>query len=384
MTNAKNNTVMAILNNTASSKLNRRERKLWNQVRTNSGVLMAIAIPGVSKSATFRTIADKMEMQYIDLRTSTMDETDLGAFPTVSERTINNKLMKVVDQTVPAWAIKANEKPTLIHFEELNRCSSNVRSAALGILLERVIGAEFKFNNNVFMVASGNPVTEHDMDVEEFGSALRNRLIPINFTLSLDEWKDGYADENVLPEVIGFLTSHPEYFGNTQAQAERYIDMEDNFTQYPSPRSWTFLSDYIKAYDLAEDRNDAFIDVETLKGYVGDKPAIAFAQHMAEVFKVSATDILNGVNSIESINSTQAQRILQEFQDGYELSELKTKQIERWSEFVETLSDTLKAGHISTIIDKCVAADAKSMRVYKKFLIPFNDIRLLLIDALEA
>jgi hypothetical protein len=384
MTNAKNDSVVAMLNNNASSKLNRRENKLWNRIRPNSGVLMAIAIPGVSKSATFRTIANKMEMKYIDLRTSTMDETDLGAFPTVSERNINGKLMKVVDQTVPAWAIQANEQPTLIHFEELNRCSANVRSAALGILLERVIGAEFKFNENVYMVASGNPVTEHDMDVEEFGSALRNRLIPLNFTLSLDEWKDGYADENVLPEVIGFLQSHPEYFGNTQAQAERYMDMEDNFTQYPSPRSWTFLSDYIKGYDLEEDRNDSFVDVETLKGYVGEKPAIAFAQHMAEVFKVSATDILKGEKDFESINSTQAQRILQEFQDGYEIANLTAKERENWSNFLLTLSDTLKAGHISTIIDKCVAADAKSMRVYKKFLVPFDDIRKVLIEALEV
>jgi len=126
--------------------LSKRERRLWNIIKNNSGVLMAYGIPGISKSATFRSIAEKLGLNYIDLRTSTMDETDLGAFPTVSEY----EGIKVVDGTVPKWAIKANEAPTLIHFEELNRCSEQVRSAALGILLERIIGSEFKFNSNVF------------------------------------------------------------------------------------------------------------------------------------------------------------------------------------------------------------------------------------------
>ena len=147
-----NDSTMMALNTAALQELSPRERKYWNVIRTNAGVLMAMGIPGISKSATFNQIAKSLGMQYIDLRTSTMDETDLGSYPTVDDyETKEGKTIKVVDGTVPKWAIKANEMPTLIHFEELNRCPEQVRSAALGILNEKVIGSEFKFNKNGFL-----------------------------------------------------------------------------------------------------------------------------------------------------------------------------------------------------------------------------------------
>jgi hypothetical protein len=375
-----NLTMMQELNNKASN-LTPREKKLWNQIRANSGVLMAYGIPGISKSATFRSIAEKMDLQYLDLRTSTMDETDLGAFPTVSEIEYNGKTMKVVDQTVPAWAIKANERPTLIHFEELNRCSANVRSAALGILLEKIIGSEFKFNENVFMVASGNPSTEHDMDVEEFGSALRNRLIPIQFELNLQQWKNEFADENVIPEVVSFLTQKPDYFGNTVHQLEKFME-DDNMTQYPSPRSWTFLSDYIKMYaDDPQGYKAALQDVTTLKSYVGEIPAVSFVNYVLETFKVSVTDVLEGKDFTE-FDSMTTQRIIQEFQDGYKFHNISKEERENWIEFMKFMSPEIRSGHLATLVKESNPNEVKEMKIYKKLIKLFKDDSEVIVNAL--
>jgi hypothetical protein len=49
-------------------------------------------------------------------------------------------------------------------------------------------GTAFKFNDNVLMMSSGNLGDEDGTDVEEFDSALNNRLIHINHTLDVQEW----------------------------------------------------------------------------------------------------------------------------------------------------------------------------------------------------
>jgi hypothetical protein len=385
---AKSTEVTAMLNANAK-KLTKRERKLWNKIRPQSGVVMAYGIPGISKSATFTAIAEKLDMQYIDIRTSTKDETDMGSYPTVTgfDITANGitETINVVDGTVPKWAIRANQKPTLIHFEELNRCSELVRSAALGILLEGNIGEDFKFNENVYMVASGNPSTKHDMDVEEFGSALRNRLIPLQFSLSFEEWEEAFALENVHPLVLKFLRGKKEIFGNTVAQLDRYMD-EDNMTQYPSPRSWTFLSDYLKGYEEDELR-EVTSDLEDMGTYVGDKAALVFYNWCESTFKVNVKDVLGGKadkDTLDSMGSTNAQRIIKEFEDGYKLENLNKKEFKNWVKFMDNLPKEFIVGHFSELLGALDGTNNKAAKVFKEFLEEFPESDDILTAALDA
>lgn len=351
------------------NKLSSRELKLWNMIRNKSGIVMAYGIPGIAKSATFRTIAKKMNLSYIDFRATTIDETDLGVYPVVSD--YNG--FKVVEHAVPGWAIRANEKPTLIHFEELNRCTSNIRNAILGILLERIIGTNFTFNEHVYMVASGNPVCDYDQDVEEFGFALRNRLIPIQFTLTLSEWKNEFAKENVVNEVIGFLNAKPDFFGNTKHQMEKFIG--ENEEQYPSPRSWTFLSDYFKGFENDKVRKEAMKDINTIKNYVGQIAGTAFVAWINEFFKVSVEDVLKGKVDISTLDVMTVQRITEEFQETKKLHELTTAQLKNWKTFISHMSDEIRAAHIVFLmsnINKLSEIDKNkyfdTLKEYKKLI----------------
>jgi len=228
---------------------------------SKSGVLFITSPPGIAKSAVARSIAKKLGMQYFDIRLSMVDETDVGLFPVVSSISIEdfedidgfgeglvsqvdpknkkNVEIKTLTHVVPEWAVKANMKPTIIHFEELNRSTLQVRNAALQLLLEREIGAFFKFNDSVFMLSSGNLGEEDGTDVEEFDQALNNRLIHYTHDMPFPEWKEQYGDEHVHPTVVNFL----------KAQAQHYYKKPDERNQknkaYATPRSWTFMSDYI-------------------------------------------------------------------------------------------------------------------------------------------
>jgi MoxR-like ATPase len=112
-----------------------KERKYFAIMWAKYGVLNITSKPGVAKSAIGRSIADKMNFRYIDIRLSMVDETDVGLYPTVSEVETDGKMVKCLDFVVPRWAIEANKQPTIIHFEELNRASQQVRNAALQMLL---------------------------------------------------------------------------------------------------------------------------------------------------------------------------------------------------------------------------------------------------------
>mgnify|MGYP003509184994 FL=1 len=183
-----------------------RERKYFMTMWPKSGVMYITSKPGIAKSAIAREIADKMGFRYMDIRLSMVDETDVGLYPDVSS--IDG--IKCLDFVVPRWAIEANKQPTIIHFEELNRAQLQVRNAALQILLERQIGTDFKFNETVLMMSSGNLGDEDGTDVEEFDNALNNRLIHFSHTLGSDEWIDGFAKENCHNLITSYIKAYPE------------------------------------------------------------------------------------------------------------------------------------------------------------------------------
>lgn len=357
--------------------LTTREQKLWNVIRNKSGVLMTYGIPGISKSATFKSIATKMGLKYFDLRATTMDETDLGVFPTLNTETN----YKIVDHAVPAWAVEANKVPSLIHFEELNRCSSNVRNAVLGILLERIIGSNFTFNEHVYMVASGNPVTDHDSDVETFGFALRNRLIPVEFELTLNQWINEFAKDRVIPQVIEFLKLKPDYFGNTISQLNKFID-SDPQSQYPSPRSWTFLSDYVKGFDVKEHKT-VLVDRKMLQCFVGEIAASAFVNYINETFKVNVKDVLKGTVNLDTLDTMAVQRITQEFSDSYKLHELNKKEIANWNKFIDIMSDEIRAGHFSSLASTILNLSNEQKLIYKEIFNRYKKLAKLLVKTLK-
>ena len=214
--------------------LTEREEMYFRMMWAKYGVLYITAKPGVAKSAIGRGIAEKMGFRYIDMRLSMQDEADFK-YPYLEDMEYQGSVVKVSGFAIPRWAFEANQQPTIIHFEELNRAPQFVRNAALQILLERELG-EFKFNENVLMMASGNLGDEDGTDVEEFDSALNNRLIHFKHVLTTDEWIQNFAEQKVHPMIVSYIKVHPE---------QLYKKSDENSFAYATPRSWTMMSEFI-------------------------------------------------------------------------------------------------------------------------------------------
>lgn len=203
--------------------------------------------PGTAKSAILKSIADKLDMVFIDLRLPTMDEIDLGVYPVVTTVGEGDSRIHELGHATPNWALMTADKKKnyLIDFEELNRASKPVRDAALGILNERRVGFSFVFGDNVFMAATGNMGTDDGTDVEEFDTALKSRLLTIPHDMDLAEWVTTWAEvkdangkvvtQNVHADIVAFLTESPNYF---------YPSLKENEQKeiITNPRTWTALS----------------------------------------------------------------------------------------------------------------------------------------------
>lgn len=288
-----------------------KEKQMFRMIRPQSGVLYIQGRPGIAKSAKANAIAAKLGMRYLDVRLAMVDETDVGLFPSKIAKEINGVMMEFLDHVVPIWAWEANRVPTLIHFEELNRASLPVRNAALQLLLERAIGTKFKFNKNVYMLTSGNLGDEDSTDVEEFDMALNNRLIHRKFDLSVDEWLQDFAKDNIHPDIISFIELHRE---------QLYNKPTDDNPAYATPRSWTFLSDFIKInygkwvnekyIDGKEQKfrdvfewgraSDYVKDIETISvSYIGSAGASKFVQFLMDRLAITINDIIDKYPKIQ-------------------------------------------------------------------------------------
>lgn len=297
--------------------LTKKERTYFQCMWPKSGVLYITSKPGIAKSAIARNIAEKMGFAYKDIRLAMVDETDVGLFPSIGE--VNGE--KCLDHVVPRWAVDANEQPTIIHFEELNRASAQVRNAALQILLERAIGTRFHFNSNVLMIASGNLGDEDGTDVEEFDSALNGRLIHMKHTLSVAEWMEGYAKENIHPTIVSYLENYPEFMYKEST--------EDGPKAYASPRTWTFLSDYVVAnYGMESSPREFLQDLfQIASSYVGVS-AKKFLTYCEDMLNINIEDVINRFDEIKAdlgkYNRDKKSELIQS---------LKKKDIEPMSDF---------------------------------------------------
>lgn len=334
-----------------------KERQYFSIMRAKSGVLKINAKPGVAKSAIARSIAKKMGFQYKDIRLTMIDETDLGLYPDKSEIEFKNKKgemekVKVLDFIVPKWAFESNLQPTIIHFEELNRANLHVRNAALRILLERQISDDFAFNDNVLMMCSGNLGEEDNTDVEEFDSALNNRLIHVNHKLSVPEWIDGFAREHVHPTIVNYIETNPE----------QIYKISENSEAFATPRSWTFLSDFIITNFGKDSQPSDFISTvkEIAMCYVGNS-SIKFIKYCEDMMSLTINDVIKDYKSVKDkvlkSNRDKRSELIQSLRS-IDITDLSNKEINNIKDFLRTVTDEERVAYLLYLID-CIGDRTK-------------------------
>jgi hypothetical protein len=349
-------------NNKMGENLPKPLKFIWDIVRTQSGILYIEAPSGVFKTASIYEMAKSLNMNLIDFRLSSVDDIDLGLFP--DKTTTENGVF--MDFVPPMWAYQANQSPTIILFDELDKADETKYHAALQIFNERKIGYNFSFNKDVYFIACGNP------GGRDFGSALKNRIIKLDWeelfthcdTTLFDYWCENYAKQNIPSFIVDFLNDSKQVFITSQDKIEQ-LGATD---VYPSPRSWTFLGNYVKMkYGMNPKIDKDFIDEIGFisKSYVGNESTLLIEWLKNGNFISSSMiidDFINIRKDVNVINKlkntsmlirllTNIEKDLTIMNNSHFMENLNGEQIENVIEFMNLIPEDKRVSFIKNIMD---------------------------------
>ena len=349
------------------NELSKRET-LYLNIMKSKVVLYIKGRPGEAKSAIGKSIADKSNYNYLTLSLSQMNEVDLGQFPFTEK--LSNGITQV-NFASPSWATNANSNPTIIHFEELNRCRTEVASAALLILNEKMVG-NLKLNDNVLMMASGNLGDVDGTDVNELDSATINRLFIYTHELPLTEWKNQYANKNVLSTIISFLNAKPEHF---------YKFANEEGEPFSTPRSWTNLSNYLKRFGKLT-LNEIYSHIQEVGyGFIGNS-AISFARWLEDTMTLSINDIVHNYSQLNVKINELSRHKISELLTSLKtiiLNELDDNMMNNVISFISDIHNINEnqdevTGYLLNVIDEQISDDFKNTDNTSKLLNKFKNI----------
>lgn len=352
------------------------EKKYFSIAAANAGVPFIKGRAGTAKTAICYSIANKLGLQLIDLRLSQIDELSVGIFPVVDEKD-PNKDYRSFSFAVPDWALKANSKPTLVLFEEGNRCRQAVQDAVLGILQERKIG-NFEFNEDVYMIMTGNMGEADGTQVSEFDLALKNRLVTFTHNLTVQDWIEGYAEKNVIQQITSFVKAKPETF-----YVLPNIEESDKIDAFATPRSWAHLSKNIQFQYGDNPTTDEVIDVVTSVGanFIGTT-SIKFLTYLEEIKSLSYQQIIDSYDKYEQqiskLSRAQRSDLLESVKE-IELVKLTKKQLENLARFTTTIPEDEQVAVLLDFLRKnpkllSSSTDKKVQLVEQILLKPFKEL----------
>lgn len=256
---------------------------------------------GVGKSFAAKAIANELGLPFIDVRGSTMDESDMG-IPDLKASEKAGAYTKMV----PSWYLRGCREPVVLMLDELNRSMPQVMQGFFQIVLDRELGnladgEALRLHPETRVIAAVNCGGEYD--VNDMDPALLRRFWVTDIEPTVTDWVE-WARANKLDSVlVDFVQQNPEHWRVDPASVEPG-------TVVPTPASWHRLSDSLVAASLAPatvaGTNPALL-YPIARGFVGTEAAIAF-QDFVKTYErqISAEMVLNGEVKAADIKDAEA------------------------------------------------------------------------------
>jgi len=233
--------------------------------------------PGVGKSSLISQIAQESNMEFIDLRLSLLDPTDLRGVPFFDQTT------KTAIWAKPEFLPNSNsEEFGILFLDEINSAPPTIQAAAYQLILDRKIG-EYTLPKNYSIIAAGN--YENDRGVTyRMPTPLANRFIHMYFDIDFTSWKQWAYSVNIDKRIISYLSYKPSNLFT--------FDPKSNEKSFATPRSWKYVDDVLKSeleLELLEN---------VISGAIGKDSATEFLNYCKIMNDLpSIEDICNGIEA---------------------------------------------------------------------------------------
>ena len=220
----------------------------------------------------------------IDLRLSQMEPTDLRGIPFFNKNTETMNWAPPID--LPSEEFAAQFPIVVLFMDEMNSAAPAVQATAYQLILNGKVGT-YTLPKNVVMVAAGN--RESDKGVTyRMPTPLANRFVHLEMRKDFDSWFEWSVDKKIHKDVVGYLSfAKQDLFDFDPKSASR---------AFATPRSWTFVSQFLND----EDASDAEL-TDLIAGTVGEGLAIKFMAHRKVAGQMpNPSEILSGkVNELK-------------------------------------------------------------------------------------
>lgn len=193
--------------------------------------------PGVGKSEAVYELAEELRNKtgkkviVTDIRLELFSPIDLRGVPVADaarEFTVWLK-PKILDMD------PSDEVVNLLFLDELSSAPLQVQAAAYQITLDRKIG-EHIFPDNVLIIGAGNRSVDRSVSYR-MPLALANRMMHYEVKTEFESWRRWAMKAHIHPWVVGYLSFDRRRLCEEELEAEQ--------TAFPSPRSWTFVSNLL-------------------------------------------------------------------------------------------------------------------------------------------
>lgn len=261
---------------------------------------------GVGKSQMAKALADEVGLPFIDVRGSTMDESQVSGIPDFE----TSKTAGVATFCLPSFYVRACREPVVLMLDELNRSMPQVMQSFFQIVLDRelgnnVDGEPLRLHPETRVVAAVNWGNEYD--VNDMDPALLRRFWVVDLEPTNEDWIDWAGENNVDPVLIDFVRQNPEHLRVDPGSVEPG-------TVIPTPASWDRLNRSLNHMgmapsDVCGERPGGFYPL--CSGFVGAEAAISFSEFVANYERViSAEDVLEGRVTEERAKESSASEAL--------------------------------------------------------------------------
>jgi len=191
--------------------------------------------PGIGKSSIVKQVADEEGLEFIDLRLTLMDPTDLKGIPFFDKD--NNEAVWAKPNFLP----KNPNSKGILFLDEINTAPPSVQASAYQLVLDRKVG-DYELPDGWSIVAAGNNESDRGV-IYRMPSPLANRFVHLDMEVSFEDWKSWAYENNISENIIGFLG-----YDNDKLFA---FDPLLNEKSFPTPRSWEYVDKILKS-DLDE------------------------------------------------------------------------------------------------------------------------------------
>lgn len=239
--------------------------------------------PGIGKSAVLKKVAEDLGMDFVDIRLSQMEPTDIRGIPFPDEEIVDGETVKGIRWSAPLVLPRHKDAKVMILLDEFNSAPPSVQAAAYQLVLDRKLG-EYEVPKGCVIIAAGNRETDKGVTFR-MPTPLANRFVHIEMRHDFDDWQAHALESKFNKDVVGFLTA----FKNKLFQFEANSASRG----FATPRSWEFVS---RIVDGNPDLPEAVVTT-MVAGAIGDGNGIEFMEYRRNAADLpNPDDILAGKN----------------------------------------------------------------------------------------